>query len=512
MSDKPYTPRIDLSVFNGACRLLISVPLKVADGTNGRFQPTGFPDLGPALYKGVREFEEVDKSGKKQKVLRHVNMLFSDTAAALANWMEAVCLSGDDYNDDCRGIPYVRVLDGDAAKDTKPFLTSSVREPHRLASPYVLASKGCDSISKVESTTSAPAKPVEGGMQTPASVSDLRRGPVKDETVKAWLGKQLEVNKQRPVRPWVLAQRLFEIDPGCILHGVFLEELDGRLRLPRLVSGYIEAANPQTVNYGGVYRGEVTAKDNIPFSKQEFTSDDIRASFIVHLSTLQGHALDETSTKKAKASLNETNPKQAFLILWALYKIDRFLMSCLRLRSGCEFEADGITATLDRGNWPWPKSDDIRADFNAAKANCFPEPANNTNATARQRTIEVTWTEPIPPTVMALTEGITVEMIRLEGFEGRVEAVNEREFKTGKGKDKKTEKKPALVIRGIWENKENDYEELSELLKLNPEKIPDGEGEKDNPVNVVVKSAVSAHRAKLKERDKKQATKENGEE
>lgn len=133
MNDKPHTPRIDLSVFKGACRLLITVPLKVADGTNGRFQPTGFPDLGPALYKGVREFEEEDKSGKKQKVLRQVNMLFSDTAAALANWMEAACLSGDDYNKDCRGIPYVRVLDGDAAGEPKPFLTSSVREPHRLA-------------------------------------------------------------------------------------------------------------------------------------------------------------------------------------------------------------------------------------------------------------------------------------------------------------------------------------------------------------------------------------------
>jgi hypothetical protein len=335
---------------------------------------------------------------------------------------------------------------------------------------------------------------------------------MRDETMKAWLGKQLEVNKQRPVRPWVLAQKLFDIDPGCILHGVFLEELDGRLRLPRMISGYIEAANPQTVNYGGVYRGEVTAKDNIPFSKQEFTSEDIRASFIIHLSTLQGHTLDKAPSENEKGTFNETNPKQAFLILWALYKIDRFLRKCLRLRSVCEFEADGITAKLDRIDWPWPTSDDIKADFRAAKAGCFPELAKETDAAKKQRITEVTWSEPIPPTAVALSQSVTVEMIRLEGFEGRAEVVKEREFKSGKGNDKKTEKKPALVIRGMWENKDNDYEELNELLKLNTEKIPDGESEKDNPAHAIVKSGVIAHRAKLKERDKKQAKKENAEE
>lgn len=467
MSDKTYTPKIDLAPFAAACRLLVEARLKVAPGTNGRFQPTGFPDLGPALYKGIREFEETDNAGKKQKVLRPVNMLFSDTAAALANWMEAACLSGDDYNADCRGIPYVRVLDGDATGESKPFLTSSVREPHRLASPYVLAARR-----------------------------------VNGDSMKVWLSKpeQLAVNKLRPVRPWILAQKLFEIDPGCILHGVFLEELDGRLRLPRMVAGYIEAANPQTANYGGVYRGEVTATGplgNIPFSKQEFTSDDIRASFIVHLSTLQSHALSEE--------------RQRFLILWALYKINQFLRSCPRLRSVCEFEVDGITAKLDRKDQPWPESDDIKADFKVAKVQCFPEFANETDAMKKQRIIEVTWTEPIRLTEVALSEGVTVEMIRLEGFEGRAAAVNEHEFKSGKGKDKKVEKKPALVIRGMWENKDNDYEELNELLKLNPEKIPDGEGEKDNAAHAVVKSAVNAHRTKLKERDKKQAKKETTE-
>jgi len=463
MSDTKQTQKIDLSAFTGACRLLINAPLKVAPGTNGRFQPTGFPDLGPALYKGVRDLEEKD-GDKSKKVQRTVNILFSDTAAALGNWLEEACLSGDDYNTDCQGIPYVRVLDGDASGELKPFLTSSVREPHRLASPYVLSAER------------------DGGQ----------------ETMKDWLKKpeQLAVNKQRPVRPWVLAQKLFDIDPGCILHGVFLEELDGRLRLTRLLSGFIEAANPNQVNYGGVYRGEISAKDNIPFAKQEFTSEDIQASFILHLSTLANHNLSE--------------PQNRFLILWSLYKIDTLLHRCLRLRSGCEFKLLRVEPLLDDKMWPWPSTEDIKADFASAKDACFPK-IQDPNSWKQRRVTVATWSEPIPPTIVARPDGVTAEMIRVEGFEGRVEVVQEQEFKSGKGKDRKTEKKPALVIRGMWESKDNDYEELNELLTLNPDKIPDGEGEKDNLAHAVVKDAVNAHRKKLKDRDKKQSKKENPE-
>jgi CRISPR-associated protein Csb1 len=362
MSTENKTPTIDLTAFKNASRLLINVKLKVADGTNGRFQPTGFPDLGPALYKGVREFTEKKKDGGEQKVQRTVQMLFSDTAAALGNWLEEACLSGEGYNEDCAGIPYVRVLDGDGSGEPRPFLTSSVREPHRLASPYVLSAKRAD-----------------------------------NETMKDWLKKpeQLAVNKQRPVRTWTLAQKLFNIDPGCILHGVFLEELDGRLRLPRLLSGYIEAANPNAVNYGGVYRGEVTAKDNIPFSKQEFTSDDIQASFILHLATLQGYGLTEDQNR--------------FLILWALYKVETLLNRCLRLRSGCMFQKVELVATLDGKAWEWPTN--LVDAFKSAKQTSFTRNDSDNATQGEQWTpkppVEVTWSEtdaPVQPEA-AQTDG-----------------------------------------------------------------------------------------------------------
>jgi CRISPR-associated protein Csb1 len=495
MSDKPHTPRIDINAFKSACRLLITVPLKVADGTNGRFQPTGFPDLGPALYKGVREFEEKDGTDGTKKVQRAVNMLFSDTAAALGNWLEEACLSGDDYNPDCQGIPYVRVLDGDGSGEQKPFLTSSVREPHRLASPYVLSAKR------------------DGGQ----------------ETMKDWLRKpeQFSVNKQRPVRPWVLAQKLFSIDPGCILHGVFLEELDGRLRLPRLLSGFIEAANPNQVNYGGVYRGEVSAKDNIPFSKQEFTSDDIHASFILHLSTLSGHNLTADQTH--------------FLILWSLYKIDTLLRRCLRLRSGCEFQAISILPTVDGKSWnwvpsnagteaaksstenekqtasAWPTSADILADFTAAKEKCFPvgkKPENETEADKwkRQQVTVVTWQDDIKPTPTALENELVFEATEFGDFAERI-SLKEHDFATKRGGKKAApDKKQALFIKGNWDRE--DFDELNDLVAQFPEQIEsEGGAMTPNPKRAFVQKAAEAHRKVLRAiKKKKEGKKEDSEE
>ena len=458
MSNATHSSKIDLANLKTGTRLLVEVQLKVAPGTNGRFQPTGFPDLGPALYRGIREFEEVDGKGTLTKIQRPVNMLFSDTAAALGNWLEEACLSGDDYNTDCQGIPYVRVLDGDSVE--RPFLTSSVREPHRLASPYVLNAKR----------------------------------DTQQETLKDWLRKpeQLAVNKQRPVRAWILAQKLFSVDPGCILHGVFLEELDGRLRLPRLLSGFIEAANPNQVNYGGVYRGEVTAKDNIPFPKQEFTSDDIQASFIVHLSTLHGYKL--------------TDDQDRFLILWALYKIDELLRGSLRLRSGCEFIKTVIIPTIDGAAWPWPSSADIKADFQAAKAKCFPEMANETDNWKKRRVTVVAWQETIKPTAVRLTEGLSFALAEFGDFADRIE-IKEHDF--AKRPKEGPDKAQALFIKGNWEG--DDFEELDELLVLFPEKTDSDDGESEpNPKHEFIKGAIAQHRASLRVRKNKQEKKSGG--
>ncbi|GAB6167478.1 hypothetical protein JCM19992_34780 [Thermostilla marina] len=326
---------LDLSPLDSASRLLVEATLRVPPGTGGRFQPTGFPDLGPALYKGVRANSEATQENHGTEI---VDMLLVESVQSMANRLEEVCLQGEDYNADCQGIPYVRVLDGHL------FLTSSVREPHRLASPYVLGAKNGNKV-------------------------------YRDELKSA-----LRANKQQPVHIWRMVPAIFERDPGCVLHGVFLEEIDGRIRLPRLVSACIEASSPNLANSGGVYRGEVTAKDNIPYQRQEFTSTAITASFIFHQSTLKGYGLDEE--------------KNRFLQAWALYKIDRFLHQHLRLRTACEFEVadlkvtvDGKPADLGGGEGKWPSSSDILQAFTTARDTCFPRQTEGDEWAQRRVTV-----------------------------------------------------------------------------------------------------------------------------
>ncbi|MGO9010625.1 MAG: type I-U CRISPR-associated RAMP protein Csb1/Cas7u [Bryobacteraceae bacterium] len=459
---------LNLTPLDSASRLLVQATLRVAPGSGGRFQPTGFPDLGPALYKGVRDRSEGD--------VESVDMLLIESVQSMANRLEEVCLQGEDYNADCQGIPYVRVLDGHR---NNAFLTSSVREPHRLASPYVLGAKRNESVFREEMKTA------------------------------------LQANKQRPVHIWRMVPAIFERDPGCVLHGVFIEEIDGRIRLPRLISAYIEASSPSQANSGGVYRGEVTAKDNIPYPRQEFTSSSITASFIFHLSTLKGYGLNQD--------------KNRFLQTWALYKIDRFIHQHLRLRTACEFEVarskvivdgqsrdsggggapvehdhvcvllDGHSKDLGGGNGNWPSSDDIRTAFVTARDACFPRRAEGDEWTQRRvvvvtYAVDVVGQEELPPALSA-------QDFNLNGFSDRAEV---KQVTTGKGSKKKTFN--ALVITGEWPE-----EDQRALLENNPEKKENDKGEEiDNPARDVVKKALTKWNDGWKKLQKKMAGADEG--
>jgi CRISPR-associated protein Csb1 len=443
---------INLTPLDSASRLLIEAELRVAPGTGGRFQPTGFPDLGPALYKGIRYSDNKPEP-------ETVNMLLVESAQSIANRLEDVCFQGEEYEPNCHGIPYVRVLDGHRSN---AFLTSSVREPHRLASPYVLASK-------------------------PTGTS---------EEYRKTLAKALSANKERPVHIWRMVPVLFERDPGCILHGVFLEEIDGRIRLPRLVSGHIEALDPNAVNSGGVYRGEVTAKDNIPYPRQEFTSPVIKASFIIHLGTLRGYNIDE--------------PKRRFLVLWALYKIDRFLNGYLRLRTACEFDVAKITTKLDGSAWAWdqspgpvdgtwPGSTSIQAAFVAARDTCFPTP-QGTPDRARLNVVEVIYTVDIEVRE-ELPTGLAGNDFILTGFEARAKILSPLK---GKGAAKKTVN--VLEITGEWAE-----DDQNQLLLLNPAVITVEGQEKDNPARNVVKKALKRWKEEREKQLKKAGALEESE-
>jgi len=121
-----------------------------------------------------------------------------------------------------------------------------------------------------------------------------------------------------------------------LLHGVFMANLeDGRIKIPRALSGFIEAEGAREVLSGGVKNNPIDPtgkirsvnfdKDvygNVPYHRTEFTAAHIEAYFNLDLALLHGYGLGPTPTE--------------LLIALALYKIRRLLLGGLRLRTACD--------------------------------------------------------------------------------------------------------------------------------------------------------------------------------
>lgn len=270
---------LDLSALNDAPRLLIEAELKPLQGT--RFQPTGFPEIGAAQYDGPDG----------------TPMLLVESAQSMANRMEAVCWDrvADDWVRPLKGLSVIKVLD-----ESGEPLTNSVLESHRINSPYIL----------------------EG----------------KDRSVFDRLKRELTEMEEGIVDLRKLATVLLRLDSNALLHGVFLAKKDlagGRLRLPRALSGFIEARNAKVAASGGVKNDSVspsgdTSKGfgNVPFSRDEFVSPEIKAYFNLDLAQLRGYGLSERVYQ--------------LLTAVALYKIRAFLETGLRLRTACDLECGNI--------------------------------------------------------------------------------------------------------------------------------------------------------------------------
>lgn len=292
---------LDFSALDGAPRLLLQAELKPVQGT--RFQPTGFPDLGAAMYEGPEQ-----------------PMLVVESAQSMANRLEAVCWdsAADDWVEPLRGLPLVRVVKADGTP-----LTNSVLEAHRLNSPYIL--EGNDkSVLEVLKT----------------DLTELEMGIV-------------DIRK--------LARVLLRMDTNALLHGVFLAKKDlagGRLRMPRVLSAFIEAAGVRLAQSGGVKNDVVNPKGdtktgfgNVPFSRDEYTADQITAYFSVDLSQIDGFGLGEAARR--------------LLVALSLYKILRFLDSGLRLRTACDLEqTDGVTVKRPSG-FELPSVDELSREIPA---------------------------------------------------------------------------------------------------------------------------------------------------
>lgn len=302
-------------------RLLIEVKLKPVQGS--RFQPTGFPDLGAATFKGF------DKDGAVAECL------LVESAQSMANRLEAVCWDegNDQLVDTLEGLPYVRSTLPDGAT------TDSIREAHRLNSPYIVNS------------------------------SEFK------DAIQPAIG--FEANK--PFDRRKLATALLQFDPNSLLHGTFLEKVGGVVRLPRVVSGFVEANGVERVDSGGVKfdrvqpaSGETTpygkaaeGYGNVPYHKTEYAASDITAYFNLDLAQLRGYGLGEKA--------------EAMLTALALFKIREVLHSGLRFRTACDFEEVETTVTRPT-TFELPSRKDLKAELPGLIAACaseklFAEPA-----------------------------------------------------------------------------------------------------------------------------------------
>ncbi len=275
---------LDFSALKDQPRLLIEVPLKPIQGS--RFQPTGFPDLGAATFTGVR----YNENGEAEEY----EALLVESAQSMANRLEEVCWdeAADNLIEELQGLPYVASTLKDGTR------TNSILEGHRINSPYIYESK-------------------------------------EFERIKQEIGFE----KDKPFNRSRLIKALLKYDICSLLHGIFLVKVGGTVRLPRLISAFIEAEEVFEATSGGAKidrvqpetSGEKTtygnAKDgygNIPFHRVEYSAEKITAFFNLDLTQLRGYGLGEEV--------------ENLLIALSLFKIQKFLKEGLRLRTACDLE------------------------------------------------------------------------------------------------------------------------------------------------------------------------------
>jgi CRISPR-associated protein Csb1 len=291
-------------------RLLLEQELRPIQGD--RFQPTGFADLGAADYKlhdGTR-------------------MLLVESAQSVANRLEKTCLAGDGPRLDpaLEGLPYLVVkLSGATEAET-----SSLVEAHRINSPFIISDKQFQD-------------------------EFLARSGYESGKPMAW-------DK--------VAAALFYFDPNALIHGVFMANLlDGRLRVPRAITGFVEASGVMEAVSGGVKNnaldptGKIRAKGfdkdvygNVPYQRVEYTAQRITAYFNLDLALIAGYGLPAAARE--------------LLIGLSLLKVRRFLTSGLRLRTACDFAPANATEIRMPPNFVFPEEEALLAQVQGCIARC----------------------------------------------------------------------------------------------------------------------------------------------
>lgn len=306
-----------------AKRQLFDVDLEPIAGS--RFQPTGFPDLGPAEFK-----RPVRVDGH----LEWRDSLLVESAQSMANHLEGAGwdIASQQPVDTLTGLPYVRVV----AADDGRYLTSSRTEAHRLASAFV------------------------------------KQARLGDKEMTEVIRERLGLRDDTPLAPRDIAAAVFALDPLCLLHGVFFAESakvwPGQPKIARAVSGFIEAVDVDRALSGGVKLDDVrhgmsegvegTSREGygtIPFHRTEFTAGSITAFFVIDLAQIASYGL--------------AAPATALLEAVARWEIRALLDGGLRLRTACDLVPVNPSVT-DRAGQPLPPLDDLDGEVRRLVGEC----------------------------------------------------------------------------------------------------------------------------------------------
>ncbi|WP_436787934.1 type I-G CRISPR-associated RAMP protein Csb1/Cas7g [Yinghuangia sp. YIM S10712] len=288
-------------------RLRYEVELAPVIGST--FQPTGFPDIGPAYFDALRP------DGTS------VPTLLVESVQSMANRLENTAWSANDRTpvDTIAELPYVRVHHAD---DPDQFLTTSRQEAHRLTSAFV------------------------------------RDSTLGDHTMLDVITERLGLAKDKPLDFPAMADAITRLDPFSLLHGVFFNQKawHGQPRFTRAVSAVIEAYDVARVVSGGRKSDSVRHSlgdksegggtsegyGSIPFHRVEWTARTIKAMFSVDVALLRSYGLDAARTD--------------MLITLAQWEIRQLLDQGLRLRTACDLEpVSEITANA--GNEALPTAE-----------------------------------------------------------------------------------------------------------------------------------------------------------
>jgi CRISPR-associated protein Csb1 len=273
---------------------------------NGNFlQPTGFPDIGPCIYR--------DKEGRRWCLV--------ESEQSMANRLEAVCMKENGvWVDELKGLPVI-VVKNTAGK----LLATNLTEPHRIASSYILEGK------------------LAGGTENLRKLFEEKIGLQND-------GAFWPMDRRAD-----LERLVFALDPSALLHGFqFVQWEFVGLRQTRLIHARLEAelADDTEVHYGmvkwdaiepGSTNKKHANKGQSIAAKSRIVPKNVTATFEIDVLALKNLSLKEDRKK--------------FLLGLALWKIGAFLANkasfdprssqppgpSLRLRADCYLTCESIS-------------------------------------------------------------------------------------------------------------------------------------------------------------------------